>query len=66
MTPSEALSGTRSEAVIRLSEARMERVGKRYGLVWPVKPGDHVKVQVSPETSMLLPDEPPEAGAALR
>jgi hypothetical protein len=31
-----------------------------------LKPGDHVKVQVSPETSMLLPDEPPEAGAALR
>jgi ABC-type Fe3+/spermidine/putrescine transport system ATPase subunit len=31
-----------------------------------LKPGDHVKVRVSPETSMLLPDEPPEAGTALR
>ena len=31
-----------------------------------LKPGDSVKVQVSPETSVLLPDEPPEAGAALR
>ena len=31
-----------------------------------LKPGDHVKVQVVPETSILLPDGPPEAGAALR
>jgi len=30
------------------------------------QPGDRVKLQVSPETSVRLPDEPPEAGAALR
>ena len=30
-----------------------------------LQPGDHVKVQVSPETSVLLPDEPPGVGAAL-
>jgi ABC-type Fe3+/spermidine/putrescine transport system ATPase subunit len=28
-----------------------------------LKPGDHVKVEVSPETSVLLPAEGPEAGA---
>jgi ABC-type Fe3+/spermidine/putrescine transport system ATPase subunit len=31
-----------------------------------LKPGDHVRVEVSPETSVLLPDEGPEAGAVAR
>jgi ABC-type Fe3+/spermidine/putrescine transport system ATPase subunit len=31
-----------------------------------LKPGDHVKVEVSPETSVLLPDAGPEAGAVAR
>jgi len=31
-----------------------------------LKPGDHVKVQVSPETSVLLPDEPSEPDAERR
>ena len=45
---------------------RVEMLTSALHHVRTLKPGDHVKVQVSPESSVLLPDEPPEAGAAIR